>query len=45
MKRKIIFISDFFLDDFVGGAALNDEEAVSLLESDCLLYTSPSPRD
>lgn len=34
MKRKIIFISDFFLDDFVGGAALNDEEAVSLLESE-----------
>ena len=31
MKRKIIFISDFFLDDFVGGAALNDEEAVKLL--------------
>lgn len=31
MKEKIIFISDFFLDDFVGGAALNDEEAVKLL--------------
>ena len=31
MKRKIIFISDFFLDDFIGGAALNDEEAVGLL--------------
>ncbi len=34
MKRKIIFISDFFSDHFVGGAALNDEEAVSLLSKE-----------
>ena len=26
MNDKIILISDFFIDDFVGGAALNDEE-------------------
>lgn len=26
MNDKIILVSDFFIDDFVGGAALNDEE-------------------
>ena len=28
---KVILISDFFVDDFVGGAALNDEEIFTLL--------------
>jgi len=28
---KVILISDFFIDDFVGGAALNDEEIFTLL--------------
>ena len=31
MNDKIILISDFFIDDFVGGAALNDEEIYKLL--------------
>ena len=31
MNDKIILISDFFIDDFVGGAALNDEEIFKLL--------------
>ncbi len=30
MNNKIILISDFFIDDFIGGAALNDEEIFSL---------------
>ena len=31
MNDKVILISDFFIDDFVGGAALNDEEIYRLL--------------
>ena len=31
LNDKIILISDSFIDDFVGGAALNDEEIYSLL--------------
>lgn len=31
MNDKIILISDSFIDDFVGGAALNDEEIYKLL--------------
>ena len=31
MSDKVILISDFFIDDFVGGAALNDEEIYKLL--------------
>ena len=31
MNDKVILISDFFIDDFVGGAALNDEEIYKLL--------------
>ena len=31
MSDNIILISDFFIDDFVGGAALNDEEIYTLL--------------
>ncbi len=31
MNDKIILISDFFIDDFVGGAALNDEEIYKTL--------------
>ena len=31
MNDKIILVSDFFIDDFVGGAALNDEEIFKLL--------------
>ena len=31
MNDRIILISDFFIDDFVGGAALNDEEIYRLL--------------
>ena len=31
ISDKIILISDFFIDDFVGGAALNDEEIFKLL--------------
>tara|TARA_R110000824_G_scaffold55069_19_gene151799 strand:- start:4804 stop:5652 length:849 start_codon:yes stop_codon:yes gene_type:complete len=31
LNDKIILISDFFIDDFVGGAALNDEEIYSTL--------------
>ena len=31
MNDKVILISDFFIDDFVGGAALNDEEIYGLL--------------
>jgi len=31
LNDKIILISDFFIDDFVGGAALNDEEIYKLL--------------
>ena len=32
MTDKIILISDFFIDDFVGGAALNDEEIYNTLK-------------
>jgi hypothetical protein len=31
LNDKVILISDFFIDDFVGGAALNDEEIYKLL--------------
>ena len=31
MNDKVILISDSFIDDFVGGAALNDEEIFNLL--------------
>jgi len=31
LNDKIILVSDFFIDDFVGGAALNDEEMYKLL--------------
>tara|TARA_Y100000296_G_C5141308_1_gene241220 strand:- start:258 stop:1109 length:852 start_codon:yes stop_codon:yes gene_type:complete len=31
LNDKIILISDFFIDDFIGGAALNDEEIYKLL--------------
>jgi len=31
LSDNIILISDFFIDDFVGGAALNDEEIYTLL--------------
>jgi hypothetical protein len=31
LSDKVILISDFFIDDFVGGAALNDEEIYRLL--------------
>jgi len=31
LNDKVILISDFFIDDFVGGAALNDEEIYRLL--------------
>ena len=35
---KIILISDFFIDDFVGGAALNDEEIFTLLSEKFDVY-------
>jgi len=35
---KIILISDFFIDDFVGGAALNDEEIFTLLSKNFDVY-------
>ena len=37
MTDKIILISDFFIDDFVGGAALNDEEIYNTLKKDYYL--------
>ena len=31
MSRKIIYISDFFVNEIVGGAELNDDELIILL--------------
>ena len=37
MSNKIVYISDFFADQVLGGAELNDKELVNILKSaDCL---------
>lgn len=39
MNKKIIYISDFFLEDISGGAELNDDELLSLLsENECCIH-------
>ena len=43
LDDKIILISDFFIDDFVGGAALNDEEIFKLLSKRFDVYKIKSP--
>ena len=37
-NEKVIIISDFFVDDYVGGAALNDEEIFTLLSKNFDVY-------
>tara|TARA_R100001082_G_scaffold28146_1_gene14136 strand:+ start:2745 stop:4376 length:1632 start_codon:yes stop_codon:yes gene_type:complete len=34
MNRKVIYISDFFVSDVIGGAELNDDELIKLLSED-----------
>ena len=34
MSKKIVYINDFFLEDFVGGGELNDHELLAILDKD-----------
>ena len=41
MKKKILFVASEFASGMIPFAAT----AINALAKDCLLYTSPSPRD
>ena len=34
MSKKVVYINDFFLEDFIGGGELNDHELLAILDKD-----------